>query len=106
MALTPGISPRVLGYMGSSAQFAASLAQRPRVDRHMCECRIQNINNNNNKWLPLRMKQNVGIPVLGRGEGISGLQGFLPGQSSTSPSRRSLTFPVEVFKVLILDRVR
>ena len=37
-------------------------------------------------WLPLRMEQNVDIPVPGRGEGISGLQGFLPGQSSTAPT--------------------
>ena len=29
-------------------------------------------------------KQNVDIPVPGRGEGISGLQGFLPRQSSTA----------------------
>ena len=37
-------------------------------------------------WLPLRMEQNVDIPVPGRGEGISGLQGFFPGQSSTAPT--------------------
>ena len=30
------------------------------------------------------MEQNVGIPVPGRGGGISGLQGYLPGQSSTA----------------------
>ena len=30
------------------------------------------------------MEQNVDIPVPGRGGGISGLQGFLPGQSSTA----------------------
>ena len=34
-------------------------------------------------WLQLRMEQNVDIPVPGRGGGISGLHGFLPGQSST-----------------------
>ena len=35
-------------------------------------------------WLQLRMEQNVDIPVPGRGGRISGLQGFLPGQSSTA----------------------
>ena len=35
-------------------------------------------------WLQLRMEQNVDPPVPGRGGGISGLQGFLPGQSSTA----------------------
>ena len=35
-------------------------------------------------WLQLRMEQNVDIPVPGRVRGISGLQGFLPGQSSTA----------------------
>ena len=37
-------------------------------------------------WLQLRMEQNVDIPVPGRGGGISGLHGFLPGQSSTTSS--------------------
>ena len=36
--------------------------------------------------LQLITKQNVDIPVPGRGEGISGLQGFLPGQSSSASS--------------------
>ena len=35
-------------------------------------------------WLQLRMEQTVDIPVLGRGERSSGLQGFLPRQSSTA----------------------
>ena len=35
-------------------------------------------------WLQLRMEQNVDIPVPGRGGRISGLQGFLPRQSSTA----------------------
>ena len=34
--------------------------------------------------LQLIMKQNVDVPVPGRGGRISGLQGFLPGQSSTA----------------------
>ena len=34
--------------------------------------------------LQLITKQNVDIPVPGGGGGISGLQGFLPGQSSTA----------------------
>ena len=37
-------------------------------------------------WLQFIMEQNVDIPVPGRGGGISGLQGFLPGQSSTAPT--------------------
>ena len=52
-------------------------------------------------------EQIVDNPVPGRGEGISGLQGFFPDRvQQRRLSRRSLTFPVEVFKVLILDRVR
>ena len=35
-------------------------------------------------WLQLRMEQNVDIPAPGRGGRISGLQGFLPEQSSTA----------------------
>ena len=35
-------------------------------------------------WLQLGMEQNVDIPVPGRGGRIAGLQGFLPGQSSTA----------------------
>ena len=35
-------------------------------------------------WLQLGMAQNVDTPVPRRGERISGLQGFLPGQSSTA----------------------
>ena len=35
-------------------------------------------------WLQLRMEQNVDIPAPGRGGRISGLQGFLPDQSSTA----------------------
>ena len=35
-------------------------------------------------WLQLRMVQNVDIPAPGRGWRISGLQGFLPEQSSTA----------------------
>ena len=35
-------------------------------------------------WLQLRMEQNVDIPASGRGGRISGLQGFLPEQSSTA----------------------
>ena len=35
-------------------------------------------------WLQLRLKQNVDIPVPGRGRRSSGLQGFLPGQGSTA----------------------
>ena len=35
-------------------------------------------------WLQLRMEQTVDIPVPGRGGRSSGLQGFLPEQSSTA----------------------
>ena len=35
-------------------------------------------------WLQLGMEQNVDTPVRRRGERISGLQGFLPSQSSTA----------------------
>ena len=35
-------------------------------------------------WLQLRVEQNVDIPAPGRGGRFSGLQGFLPGQSSTA----------------------
>ena len=54
VALTPGIFPRCQATGVSSAQLVASFAQRlvlPRVDRHMCECRIQNNNYSNNTIL-------------------------------------------------------
>ena len=35
-------------------------------------------------WLQLRLEQNVDIPIPGRGGRSFGLQGFLPGQSSTA----------------------
>ena len=59
-------------------------------------------------WLQLGMEQNVDIPVPGRGGRLAGLQGSLPGQSSTERLllSGSLTFLVEVLKVLALDRVR
>ena len=46
-------------------------------------------------WLLLRMEQNVD----------TGLQGFLPGQSSTAPTVAQIV-DIPVLKVLVLDRVR
>ena len=63
--------------------------------------------------LQLITKQNVDIPVPGRGGRISGLQGFPPGQSSTLRNAflsglwsRSLISPLlEAFKIFAQDRV-
>ena len=67
-------------------------------------------------WLQLRMEQNVDIPVPGRGERISGLQGFtldrvqqrcllLKNVFLSGLWSRSLTFPVEAFKIFAQVRV-
>ena len=62
-------------------------------------------------WLQLRMEQNVDSPAPGRGGRISGLQGFLPEQSSTAQlvaqERRSLILVrlVEAFKSFAQVRV-
>ena len=65
-------------------------------------------------WLQLRMEQNVDIPAPGRGGRISGLQGFLPEQSSTAQLvaqerswSRSLILVrlVEAFKIFAQVRV-